>query len=109
MSTRNGTVVLLKDFMNEVLEKAKQELQKRDEIIDIEKAKKIAYGTVKYTILKSSLEKNIIFNIEEAMNFNGDTSLYIQYNYARIISLLEKANNVNMTEKKYELLKEDST
>lgn len=107
MSTRNGTVVLLKDFMNEVLEKAKQELQKRDEIIDIEKAKKIAYGTVKYTILKSSLEKNIIFNIEEAMNFNGDTSLYIQYNYARIISLLEKANNVNMTEKKYELLKED--
>lgn len=57
--------------------------------------------------MKSSLEKNIFFNIEEAMNFNGDTSLYIQYNYARIISLLEKANNVNMTEKKYELLKED--
>lgn len=108
MSTRNGTVVLLKDLMDEVLEKAKQELQKRDEIIDIEKAKKIAYGTVKYTILKSSLEKNIIFNIEEAMNFNGDTSLYIQYNYARIISLLEKANNINMTEKKYELLKEDA-
>ena len=108
MSTRNGTVVLLKDFMNDVLEKAKQELQKRNEIIDIEKAKKIAYGTVKYTILKSSLEKNIIFNIEEAMNFNGDTSLYIQYNYARIISILEKASNASMTEKKYELLKEDA-
>ena len=81
---------------------------RRNEIIDIEKAKKIAYGTVKYTILKSSLEKNIIFNIEEAMNFNGDTSLYIQYNYARIISILEKASNASMTEKKYELLKEDA-
>lgn len=44
MSTRNGTVVLLKDFMNEVLEKAKQELQKRDEIIDIEKTKKLPMG-----------------------------------------------------------------
>lgn len=41
------------------------------------------------------------------MNFNGDTSLIYTIYYARIISLLEKANNVSMNEKKYELLKED--
>ena len=56
MSTRNGTVVLLEDFMKEILEKTKQELAKRNNgEIDEEKAKKIAYGAVKYTILKGSL------------------------------------------------------
>ena len=107
MSTRNGTVVLLKDFMNDVLEKAKTELIERDGTADLEKAKKIAYGTVKYTILKSSLEKNVIFDIEEALNFNGDTSSYIQYNYARINSILEKATNINIAENRFDLLKED--
>lgn len=106
MSTRNGTVVLLKDFMNDVLEKVKEELQKRDGKIDIEKAKKIAYGTVKYTILKSSLEKNVIFDLEDALSFNGDTSLYIQYNYARIMSVLQKAENVSLNYD-YNSLKED--
>ena len=106
MSTRNGTVVLLKDFMNDVLEKVKEELQQRDGKVDIEKAKKIAYGTVKYTILKSSLEKNVIFDLEDALSFNGDTSLYIQYNYARIMSVLQKAENVSLNYD-YNVLKED--
>ena len=82
MSTRNGTVVLLEDFMKEILEKTKQELAKRNEgNIDEEKAKKIAYGAVKYTILKGSCEKNVTFDLEKALSFDGDTSLYIQYNY----------------------------
>ena len=108
MSTRNGTVVLLKDFMNEVLEKAKQELLKRDGEIDIEKAKKIAYGSVKYTILKSSLEKNVIFDLNEALSFTGDTSLYIQYNYARIMSVLKKVENLDLNVADYSVLKEDA-
>lgn len=97
MSTRNGTVVLLEDFMKEILEKTKQELIKRNNgEVDIEKAKTIAYGAVKYTILKSSLEKNVIFDLEKALSFEGDTSLYIQYNYARISSILKKSNYENM-------------
>jgi len=108
MSTRNGTVVLLEDFMKEILEKTRNELQKRNEFIDEEKARKIAYGAVKYTILKGSCEKNVIFDLEKALSFEGDTSLYIQYNYARIKSILNKAN-FDEIEKldKYELLKED--
>ena len=110
MSTRNGTVVLLEDFMKEILEKTKQELAKRNEgNIDEEKAKKIAYGAVKYTILKGSCEKNVTFDLEKALSFDGDTSLYIQYNYARINSILTKANYEGMVKiGKFELLNEDA-
>ncbi len=108
MSTRNGTVVLLEDFMKEILEKTKQELAKRNNgEIDEEKAKKIAYGAVKYTILKGSLEKNVIFDLEKSLSFDGDTSLYIQYNYARINSILNKANFAKMEKlTRFDLLKE---
>ena len=108
MSTRNGTVVLLEDFMKEILEKTKQELAKRNNgEIDEEKAKKIAYGAVKYTILKGSLEKNVIFDLEKSLSFDGDTSLYIQYNYARISSILNKANFAKMEKlTRFDLLKE---
>lgn len=108
MSTRNGTVVLLKDFMDEVLQKSKDELIKRDGTVDIDKAKKIAYATVKYTILKNSLEKNVIFDLEEAMSFTGDTSLYIQYNYARIMSIIKKVDDKKIPKNCYNLLKEDA-
>lgn len=110
MSTRNGTVVLLEDFMREILEKTKQELAKRnDGEVDEEKAKKIAYGAVKYTILKGSCEKNVIFDLEKSLSFDGDTSLYIQYNYARINSILGKANYENIEKlDKYDLLNADA-
>ena len=108
MSTRNGTVVLLEDFMREILEKTKQELAKRnDGNVDEEKAKKIAYGAVKYTILKGSCEKNVTFDLEKALSFDGDTSLYVQYNYARINSILTKANYEQMEKlDRFELLNE---
>ncbi len=110
MSTRNGTVVLLEDFMREILEKTKLELAKRnDGEVDEEKAKKIAYGAVKYTILKGSCEKNVIFDLEKSLSFDGDTSLYIQYNYARINSILGKANYENIEKlDKYDLLNADA-
>lgn len=110
MSTRNGTVVLLEDFMKEILDKTKQELAKRNNgEVDEEKAKKIAYGAVKYTILKGSCEKNVIFDLEKSLSFDGDTSLYIQYNYARINSILEKANYEHIEKlDKFNLLNADA-
>ncbi len=110
MSTRNGTVVLLEDFMREILDKTKQELAKRNNgEVDEEKAKKIAYGAVKYTILKGSCEKNVIFDLEKSLSFDGDTSLYIQYNYARINSILRKANYEDIEKlDKYDLLNADA-
>ena len=90
MSTRKGNLVLLEDFMKEALNKAGEELKKRHNKIDIKAARIIAYGAVKYGILKVSPEKNVIFDWEHALSFEGETSPYIQYAYARISSILKK-------------------
>ena len=112
MSTREGKVVLLKDFMEESLQKVSNSLLNRYGKVDTEKAKKIAYGSVKYAILKTSSDRNVIFNWENVLSFEGDSSLYIQYNYARIMSMLNKKQpfgNINFsllnTSLEYELIK----
>lgn len=92
MSTRQGTVVLLADFMSEITQKSNEIIQEKRGISDIEKAKVVGYGALKYSILKSSPEKNVLFDWANALNFNGDSSLYSQYNYARIQSILAKAD-----------------
>ena len=92
MSTRQGTVVLLEDFMKEITQKANEKIIEKRGESDIQKAKIVGYGALKYSILKSSPEKNVLFDWNNALNFNGDSSLYAQYNYARIQSILQKAN-----------------
>ncbi len=95
MSTRKGNVVLLTDFMNEAREKAKKEILKRNKEIkkdELEKlAKMIGYGAVKYSIAKVSPEKNVLFNWEQALSFEGEAAPYIQYTHARIKSILRKS------------------
>jgi|TARA_Y100000310_G_scaffold91835_2_gene89345 arginyl-tRNA synthetase len=90
MSTRKGNIVLLEDFMAEALKKAGGELKQRYKKIDTKAAKIIGYGSLKYAILKVSPEKNVIFNWQQALNFEGETAPYIQYAYARISSIIKK-------------------
>jgi arginyl-tRNA synthetase len=90
MSTRKGNVVLLEDFMQEAVKKAKKELENRYNKTDEKTAKIIAYGALKYSILKVSPEKNVIFSWQQALNFEGESCPYIQYAYARISSILRK-------------------
>jgi len=90
MSTRKGNVVLLEDFMKEASAKAMEEIKKRHEKADEKSAKKIAYGAIKYSILKVSPEKNVNFSWEHSLSFEGETGSYIQYAYARISSILRK-------------------
>lgn len=94
MSTRQGNVVLLEDFMKEAVSKAKAEIEKRHGKASLKDAKTIAYGSVKYAILKVSNEKNVIFDWDTALNFEGETGPYIQYTYARAKSILRKAKKV---------------
>lgn len=89
MSTRKGNLVLLEDFMKEALQKATEEIKKRQNSMDEEDAKKIAYGAIKYSILKVSPERNVIFSWK-ALQFEGDTGPYLQYACARINSILRK-------------------
>jgi len=90
MSTRKGNLVLLEDFMNEALSKASEELKKRYGKVDEKSAKTIAYGAVKYGILRVSPEKNVVFDWQQALAFEGESCPYIQYAYARISSILAK-------------------
>ena len=93
MSTRKGEVVLLEDFMNELKEKSKEEILKRDKSSNPEKvAKIIGYGALKFTFLKVSSDKNITFDIEKSLTFEGDTGPYVQYSYARASSILNKSD-----------------
>ena len=90
MSTRKGNVVLLEDFMKEAVKKADQEIKKRYGRANDKAAKAIGYGAVKFGILRVSPEKSVVFEWEQALAFEGETSPYIQYAYARIQSILKK-------------------
>ena len=90
MSTRSGNIVLLEDFIKSAVNKASEELKKRYNKINLRSANAIAYGAIKYSILKVSPEKNVIFDWQQSLSFEGETGPYIQYAYARISSILNK-------------------
>lgn len=95
MASRNGTVVLLEDFMEEAYEKAKIEIGKRRDVVNDETAKSIAYASVKYAILKTSNEKNVTFTWDQALSFEGDSAPYCLYSLARIYSIMEKTDSLS--------------
>ena len=98
MKSREGTVVDADDLMEEMTTTAKtisEELGKLEGYSEEEKAqlfKTIGMGALKYYILKVDPKKQILFNPEESVDFAGNTGPFIQYTYARIQSILRKAN-----------------
>lgn len=90
MSTRQGTVVLLEDFMREAVKKAAAGGQGRENTVSAESAQKIAYSAVKYSMEKTSNERNVVFDWDAALSFEGDTAPYLQYSYVRIQSILSR-------------------
>ena len=97
MKSREGTVVDaddLMDQMTDVARKMSEELGKLETLSGDEAEKTfrmIALGALKYFILKVDPRKNMMFNPEESIDFNGNTGPFIQYTYARIQSVLRKA------------------
>ncbi len=104
MKSREGTVVDADDLMNEMTETAQkisEELGKLEGYSAAEKAKlynTIGMGALKYYILKVDPKKRILFDPEESVDFAGNTGPFIQYTYARIQSIIRKAN-FDFTEK----------
>jgi arginyl-tRNA synthetase len=98
MKSREGTVVDADDLMEEMTTTAQsisEELGKLDGYSDDEKAKlykTIGLGALKYYMLKVDPKKAMMFNPEESVDFAGNTGPFIQYTYARIQSILRKAN-----------------
>lgn len=107
MSTRNGTVVLLEDFMEEAVSKVTGYMKKNDKEGNEKIAQSIAYGAVKYAILKVVKEKNVTFDLDAALSFEGDTGPYLLYSYARINSIINKYDGEIPNTIDYSLLKED--
>ena len=92
MSTRKGDVILLEDFLKNSIEKAQKEINKRKSSGD---AKKVGIGAVKYAIIKNNNNRLIQFNLNDALNFEGDTGPYLLYSYARANSILKKVKSTN--------------
>jgi len=99
MKSREGTVVDADDLMELMVEdayKTSMELGKFDDMTEEERreiARIVGMGALKYFILKVDARKNMLFNPEESIDFNGNTGPFIQYTYARIRSILRKAPN----------------
>jgi len=97
MKSREGTVVDADDLMELMIDDAYQtsmELGKFDDMTEEERreiARIVGMGALKYFILKVDARKNMLFNPEESIDFNGNTGPFIQYTYARIRSILRKA------------------
>ena len=102
MKSREGTVVDADDLMAAMIadayeaskERVKQTSMPEDEAREV--ARKVGLGALKYFILKVDARKNMLFNPEESIDFNGNTGPFIQYTYARIASILRKAKEQNI-------------
>ena len=100
MKSREGTVVDADDLIATMIANAKQtseELGKFADMTDEERseiARIVGLGALKYFILKVDARKNMLFNPEESIDFNGNTGPFIQYTYARIRSIMRKAAEI---------------
>ena len=101
MKSREGTVVDADDLMDKMVSDAKEiskdkvnTLQGITEEEANEIARKVGLGALKYFILKVDPRKNMLFNPAESIDFNGNTGPFIQYTYARIKSVLRKAESL---------------
>ena len=121
MKSREGTVVDADDLAQDMIDTARettQELGKLEECSEQEIAdvsRVVGLGALKYFILKVDPRKNMLFNPKESIDFNGNTGPFIQYTYARIRSVLRKAeaqgitagvvnDNVSLKEKEVQLI-----
>ena len=104
MKSREGTVVDADDLMAQMIsdaaEVSKDKVLRLTDITEEERldiARKVGLGALKYFILKVDPRKNMLFNPEESIDFNGNTGPFIQYTYARIQSVLRKADAADKT------------
>ena len=103
MKSREGTVVDADDLMAEMISDAKktsEELGKFNDMTEEERneiSRMVGLGALKYFILKVDARKNMLFDPQESIDFNGNTGPFIQYTYARIRSVMRKAEKLGIS------------
>ncbi len=99
ISSREGELILAEDFVGDVIETAAKEVKKRHEDWGEEQVEKaarsIALAGIKFSMLSIDSYKSMIFNLEKALDFEGETGPYLQYAHARICSIEEKYNEMH--------------
>lgn len=101
MKSREGTVVDADDLMDRMIDTALEASEGQGRAVDMseeerqEMARKVGLGALKYFLLKVEPRKNMLFDPKESIDFNGNTGPFIQYTYARIQSIMRKAEGVD--------------
>ena len=92
MATREGKVVLLEEFIEKAKEKIVEVFKDKGNSVSDELVTSLAASCIKYNMLNVNRKKTVNFNLESATDFQGNSAIYLLYNYVRINSILEKAN-----------------
>lgn len=109
MKSREGNVVDADDLIEEVIEFAKKEILKREKLGKnelVKRAKAIALSAIKFYLMKTDITKDVLFDSEKAVSFEGYTGPYLQYAYARASNILKKIKD-KKEKADYSLLKEN--
>lgn len=115
MSTREGTVIYLQDLINDAINKSKNVLkEKNSNVLDIDTlSKQIGIGALVFNDLKTNKIKDVVFDLDEILRFDGETGPYVQYTFVRTKSILEKAkfdiDSLDIDSIDFELLKEEES
>ena len=99
MKSREGTVVDADDIMDETSALAEIEIKKRHKSLSEKEIKRraelISLGAIKFFMLRTDSARDVVFNPEESLSFEGETGPYVQYTHARSCSILRKAGNIS--------------
>ena len=109
MSTRKGKVILLEDLLNESIARAREIIEEKNpDIADKDEiADAVGIGAIIFSDLKNKRIKDVNFDWDEILNFDGETGPYVQYTHARICSIIRKYGKEVKADADLELLKED--
>ncbi|MDN5830511.1 MAG: arginine--tRNA ligase, partial [Tetragenococcus halophilus] len=110
LSTRKGQIVLLEDVLNDAIQSAQEQIAEKNPSLENKEeiAKQVGVGAVIFHDLKTDRLNTFDFTLDEVVRFEGETGPYVQYTYARAMSILRKAAFVADKEKKYALDDEGS-
>jgi arginyl-tRNA synthetase len=99
MSTRDGNVIYTQDLINDSIKKASDIIKAKEiDVLDKEKlAQEVGIGALIFNMVKTNKIKDIVFDLDEVLRFDGETGPYVQYTYVRTQSILKKANFASKT------------
>jgi len=93
MSTRKGTVIFLSDLITEGFSRTKAIIEEKGQSLSDTDIEAISIGAIKYSYLAQDREKDVVFDWDKALSFEGNSGPYVQYSYVRAKNIVEKAGD----------------